>query len=131
MIDRLVYRSRIEDPTPQAALEAIFEVSVPKNARLKITGALGFSGGFFIQLLEGPAPALDDLLGSLGADPRHSHLQVLLRGATRSRLLPAWSMARIDLARAAPEVEHLMAGDGLGLMALMAAVAHEGIGVVG
>ena len=130
LIDRLIYRSQAEGVPPETALEPIFRVSVPKNARLEITGALGFTGRSYIQLLEGPGSALDDLLRTLRADPRHSRLRVLLRGPTQSRLLPRWSMARVDLARAAPQVEALLqADDGLGLTALMATLAHDGVTV--
>ena len=128
MIDRLIYFSRAEEVSPQIALQKIFQVSVPKNAGLAITGALGFTGRNYIQLLEGPRFAIDDLLRTLRADPRHSQLQVMLRGSTQNRLLPNWSMARVDLARAAPEVDALLqARDGLGLTALMATLAHEGV----
>ena len=65
---------------------------------------------------------------TLKADPRHTDLTVLLRGCSEGRLLPAWSMARVDLALAAPEVETLLkADDGLGLIALMATLAHQGV----
>lgn len=128
MIDRLVYRSQVEGVPAEIALEQIFRVSVRKNARLRITGALGFSGRNYIQLLEGPRPAMDDLLQTLLADPRHSNLRVLLRGSSPRRLLPNWSMARVDLARAAPRLDALLdADDGLGLIALMATLAHEGV----
>ncbi|KJV38814.1 BLUF domain-containing protein [Brevundimonas sp. KM4] len=128
MIDRLVYRSQVENVPPEVTLERIFRISVPKNARLQITGALGFSGRNYIQLLEGPRPALDDLLQSLRAEPRHSNLRVLLRGSSQRQLLPNWSMARVDLARAAPRLDALLeAGGGLGLVTLMATLAHEGV----
>lgn len=102
MIDRLVYRSRAVEVSPEAALEKIFRVSVPKNARLEITGALGFSGQTYIQLLEGPPASLDDLVRSLVADPRHTEVNILLRGSSERRLLPRWSMARADLGRVTP-----------------------------
>lgn len=128
MIDRLVYRSQAEGVPPEIALEKIYKVSSPKNARLQITGALGFSGWTYIQLLEGPRSSLDDLLGTLQADPRHAHLQVLLRGSSQRRLLPDWSMARVDLSRATPKVEVVLkTNDGLGLAVLMATLAHQGV----
>jgi len=128
LITRLVYRSKAEGVSPEIALQNIFRASVPKNARLNVTGALGFTGHSYIQLLEGPRSAVDDLLRTLRADPRHSQLQVLLQVPTQSRLLPHWSMAHIDLARAAPEVEALLQiDDGLGLTALMSTLAHEGV----
>lgn len=128
MIDRLIYRSRAVGPRPELALEKIFQTSVPNNARLDVTGALAFSGGTYIQLLEGPSSALDTLMRSLDGDPRHTDLTILLRGGTARRLLPTWSMARVSLARFAPDVEALLGtDDGLGLMALMATLAHEGV----
>jgi hypothetical protein len=110
------------------ALERIFRISVPKNARLDITGALGFSQLTYIQLLEGPSSSLDQMMETLAADPRHSELIVLLRSSSERRLLPGWSMARVNLAKMVPQVEELLrAEDGLGLTALMATLAHEGV----
>lgn len=128
MIDRLVYRSRAVGILPEVALDRVFRSSLPKNERLSITGALGFSGLTYVQLLEGPPAAIDELLRTLESDPRHTGLVILMRGASHRRLLPGWSMARVDLARLAPEVETLVkTNDGLGLIALMATLAHEGL----
>jgi len=113
---------------PELALDKIFRSSVPKNARLKITGALGFSQQTYVQLLEGPTSAIDELVRTLEADPRHTEFRVLLRGCSDRRLLPSWSMARVNLALAIPKAETLLnADDGLGLTALMATLAHEGV----
>lgn len=128
MIDRLVYRSHAVGILPEIALDRIFQSSVPNNARSNITGALGYCGQSYIQLLEGPASAIDELVGVLLADPRHTGLRILLRGFSERRLLPSWSMARVDLAKITPEVETLLDNeDGLGLIALMSTLAHEGM----
>lgn len=128
MIDRLVYRSRAVGILPEVALDRIFRSSVPRNRRLNITGALGFSQLTYVQLLEGPPPALNELVRTLEADPRHTELTILLRGSSERRLLPDWSMARVDLAKLTPEVDTLLKkDDGLGLIALMATLAHEGV----
>lgn len=128
MIDRLIYRSRAVSVAPEVALEKIFRVSAPKNASLKITGALGYSERTYIQLLEGPPAAIDDLVKTLLADPRHTELTILLRGAAEGRLVPLWSMARVDIGRLTPEVNAMLrADDGLGLIALMATLAHKGV----
>ena len=109
-------------------MDRIFRSSLLKNERLGITGALGFSELTYIQLLEGPSAAVDELLRTLQSDARHTGLTILMRGASHRRLLPGWSMARVDLARLAPEVETLVKkDDGLGLIALMATLAHEGL----
>ena len=128
MIDRLVYRSLAVGTLPEVASARIFSSSLLKNKRLGITGALGFSELTYIQLLEGPSSAIDELLRTLESDRRHTGLTILLRGASHRRLLPGWSMARVDLATAAPEVEALIKkNDGFGLIALMATLAHEGL----
>lgn len=127
LMDRLVYRSRALWPQPAASLDAILPVSMWNNAKLEITGALGFHAGQYIQLLEGRPAALDDLLRRLSADPRHDRLEVLLRAPVSARLTPEWSMARIDMACAVPETGDLLQKrDGLGLAALMASLAHTG-----
>lgn len=126
LIDRLVYRSRAVGLSPEVAAEKIFRVSVMKNARAGVTGALGFSKLTYIQLLEGPPAAIDALMETLEADPRHEQLVVLLRSPSERRLVPDWTMARVNLAQLSPKVERLLeAGDGLGLTALMATLAHE------
>ncbi len=128
MIDRLVYRSHAVGVLPDVALDRIFRSSVPNNARSQITGALGFSHQTYIQLLEGPTAAIDALVRTLEQDPRHTGLKIVLRGFSERRLLPSWSMARVDLARITPEVETLLRNeDGLALIALMSTLAHEGV----
>lgn len=130
MIDRLVYRSQAVGILPEVALERIFRVSVAKNADLHITGALGFSGQNYIQLLEGPPSAIDDLIKTLEADTRHTQLRILLRASSEGRLVSGWAMARANLAGVAPDVEKLLeTDDGLGLIALMATLVHEGVAI--
>ena len=109
-------------------MERIFRVSVVNNAQAGITGALGFSRLTYIQLLEGPPAAIDELMKTLEADLRHRDLVVLLRGPAERRLVPNWAMARVNLAQLAPKVETLVEhGDGLGLIALLATLSHEGL----
>lgn len=127
MLERLIYQSRACWPTPESALDYILGVSVWKNAKLGVTGALGFTGGHYVQLLEGPPPSLDLLLASLQADPRHAELDILFRVETPRRLLPDWSMARIDLQRyGADTLRSLAHRDGLALTLLLANLVLAG-----
>lgn len=126
-MERLVYRSRAVWPAPGVALDGILTASVANNALRRITGALGFSGLTYVQLLEGPAESIEALLRQLHADPRHADLTVLVRAETDGRLVPGWTMARIDLAEASPKVGRLLeTGDGLALAVLLANLAHQG-----
>ena len=126
-IERLVYRSRVVQPVPMTALEDILPVAHAGNARWCITGVLGFTGRTYVQLLEGPAESLDSLLERLRSDPRHTDLRVLARGPAAERLVPGWSMARIDLTLLEAEVTALLeTGDGEGLAALLAGLVRRG-----
>ena len=127
-VERLIYLSRALSPEPAAALDDILQSSIWNNARLRITGALGFSGQTYVQFLEGPAESLDELLVRLKADPRHRDLTVLVRCSAENRMLPGWTMARVDLAEHAPKVNHLLAsGDGLALIGLMVNLVRKGV----
>ncbi|NJC42698.1 hypothetical protein GGQ87_002993 [Brevundimonas alba] len=126
-MERLVYRSRALWPDPETAMDDILRDSLWNNARGRITGALGFSGRTYVQLLEGPTASLDDLLAKLAADPRHTDLTILVRAPVSGRLVPGWTMARADLAAASPRVTDLLtSGDGLALAALLANLVHQG-----
>lgn len=96
-VERLVYRSRALGPDMSADMEAILRSSVWYNAKHRITGALGHFGSTYVQVLEGPCASLDNMLGRLRADQRHSDIVVLLRDAAPVRSFPGWSMARADL----------------------------------
>ena len=102
VLERLVYCSRARIDT--ASLQAISEllgVSRRNNARDGLTGALAVNDGWFLQVVEGSATALDRLLRRLAEDPRHTDLEVLSRRPVSGRLFPDWSMVA---ARITPEV---------------------------
>lgn len=73
----------------------IIEVSSRNNLRDDLTGFLVFSGGRFFQLLEGPEAAVENLLGRLAGDRRHTALTVLSREPVLARSFPRWHMKRL------------------------------------
>lgn len=126
-MDRLIYVSQARGLAPQAALEDILSVSVWSNARLDITGALAFCDLRYVQLLEGPPHALDDLMGRLQADPRHTDIDVLYRLDVPRRMVPGWSMARADLAEHSAQASRLIEQrDGLALTTLLTTLVAKG-----
>lgn len=88
---RIVYRSTatIADDDV-AALDAIFTSSVRNNRRDKITGCLAHPDGKFVQVLEGDAQKLDELMTRIRADKRHKDVIVLNEWPIKQRLFPSW-----------------------------------------
>lgn len=91
---RLVYTSRstADDRRAAADAQAILAVANRVNPVQGITGLLALTGGHYLQMLEGPAPAVDALFESICGDPRHADVAVLHRSAARARLCPEWAM---------------------------------------
>lgn len=51
-----------------------------------------FHEGRFLQLLEGPEPAVCDCFSILQRDPRHESVQIMVTGASEERNFPEWTM---------------------------------------
>lgn len=87
-----VYTSVAAEPFGDAQLGALLEHSRAANARVDVTGLLLHREGRFIQFLEGPEPAVRDLLATIAADPRHTRVRVLLEQHVAARQFPEWTM---------------------------------------
>ena len=70
----------------------ILQEAVRHNPANNITGALAFTETRFVQLLEGSAGSIDELLLRLMMDPRHSDLVVVDRIAIATRSFADWVM---------------------------------------
>lgn len=73
-------------------LEAIHRTARELNALDGITGLLVFNGTHFLQIVEGSQPAIDDLLGRLRKDPRHTGIEIRDERNVEARSFPGWSM---------------------------------------
>lgn len=62
------------------------------NEAAGITGALVCRRDIYLQLIEGPADALDPLFARIRADDRHNDVVLLARGEQPDRLFPGWAM---------------------------------------
>lgn len=93
-LERIIYRSRATGSTGSLLnMAAILSESQRNNDRDGLTGALAAHDESFIQVLEGPAQTLDNLLRRLSGDPRHSGIVILDRAPIRERLFGGWAMA--------------------------------------
>ena len=68
------------------------------NQRDNLTGALVFSDGIFMQVLEGPSKAIDATLARIMEDRRHRSLRILRRETSDSRLFPDKPLAFVSAA---------------------------------
>lgn len=62
------------------------------NARDGITGALICRADIYLQLLEGPAAAIDALYAKIRLDDRHIEINKLLQRPVLERMFPDWAM---------------------------------------
>lgn len=82
-----------------AELVELLEQIRPKNDEHGVTGMLLYSGGNIIQALEGPPAAVQSIFETIEADPRHTDVRVLDRGAISERSFPNWSMGFRNVSR--------------------------------
>lgn len=68
-----------------------------KNRERDITGMLLYRGGNFLQVIEGPASAIDELVRVLQGDHRHNGMIVLCRTNIEERQFREWQMAFRDI----------------------------------
>lgn len=113
---RLVYRSESRiDHNDAVALDGIFRASVRNNVRDRITGALALPDGKFVQVIEGRKSDLDDLMGRIRADKRHTNLVVLGDWSIADRLFAGWAMARPDPEPLSKQAFRIVTEDGSGV----------------
>ncbi|HYH17664.1 MAG TPA: BLUF domain-containing protein [Azospirillum sp.] len=75
----LAYRSERARPLSANELAELCLLSARKNQMLGVTGFLVHFDGIFLQILEGPADAVDTLFATIAVDQRHRHVEILLR----------------------------------------------------
>ncbi len=93
----LVYMSESRmGPTTAASLQAvddILAVARDRNASVDVTGALLFTEGRFVQVLEGDRDTVHEVFGRIGGDPRHADVEILSAQYSDRRRFKEWSMA--------------------------------------
>ena len=77
-------------------LQEILKIARKKNALLEITGLLCYDPAFFLQCLEGPRAAVNELYNTILQDARHQEVMLLEYVEAQQRIFPDWSMAFIS-----------------------------------
>lgn len=92
---RLIYVSRFAAGLNRKDLENILRVSRALNRRKGITGVLCYAPGLFLQCLEGPRAAVNELYGRIVSDRRHRQPTLLAYEDINVRMFECWSMAYV------------------------------------
>jgi len=88
----LTYRSEAARPPSPAALETLVARARARNHSVGLTGMMLYDGGRFLQTLEGPPDALDEVWSSIQRDPRHGDIEVFSQHIVPARLFSGWDM---------------------------------------
>lgn len=96
-VNQLVYISQAVRKMSQEDLIAIQNSAKKNNGPLDVTGSLFYNGGWFLQVLEGPAATLDELYEKIERDPRHKNSRILYNELAKFRTFPRWNMNMTNL----------------------------------
>lgn len=91
MVTQLIYMSQ-PFGYDSATLSSILATARRNNPQHAITGALICRQDIYLQLLEGPAQAIDCLYESILTDNRHMDVTLLSRAEVDARMFPDWAM---------------------------------------
>ncbi|HYI40732.1 MAG TPA: BLUF domain-containing protein [Allosphingosinicella sp.] len=88
----LTYTSRARLDLRDEEVSAIHQTARHLNALDGISGLLLFDGSRFLQIVEGSEDAVDNLVGRLRMDPRHSAFEIRDERYVERRSFADWSM---------------------------------------
>jgi hypothetical protein len=88
----LIYASSATRQLYDQDLVAILEKSHQHNLENDITGMLLYRGGNFLQVLEGPEPAVNERFAVIMQDPRHHQVTLMLKRPVPQRQFEQWEM---------------------------------------
>lgn len=91
------YASRARRPLDAAALDALLETARRNNARFELTGLRVYGDNAFLQVVEGPDAAADQMFCRILGDPRHELIAQSTR-QVQTRSFAEWQMGfqRVD-----------------------------------
>lgn len=89
---QVVYQSQASQPLAEEEILDILRKSQSQNQRRRISGMLFYWDGCFLQLIEGPEAAVENLLTTISQDTRHHDIRVVERSTAGSLSMPTWAM---------------------------------------
>lgn len=95
MLVRLIYASRVHPDLTPSDIDHILARSHANNARDGVTGALCYTGGVFLQCLEGGRRAVNEVYHRIAGDPRHTDPAILSFSQIVAREFGDWAMGYV------------------------------------
>jgi uncharacterized membrane protein (DUF373 family) len=93
MLIRLSYISQAAREFSDEELNALLAKCRANNGTLDITGVLYYGNDMFLQVLEGPEPAVNQLFRRIRKDPRHHHVHLIEKIPIEQRQFGEFNMA--------------------------------------
>lgn len=89
---RLLYISTARTILTATEIDNVLRISRRNNKAVDVTGLLIIGGRRFLQVLEGPEPAVMQTFDRIRADPRHFAVVILGKSTVETRLFGDWAM---------------------------------------
>jgi len=89
----MVYVSSVSRALDEVDFGQLLTAARTNNERNDITGLLLYKDGNFMQAVEGPDEAVNDLFDRIRRDSRHHGVLMLLKEQIQERRFPNWSMS--------------------------------------
>ena len=99
MLVRLLYVSRLADPTKPEVIDGILADSRKHNPEQGITGILCYGAGIFLQAIEGGRAQVSELYNHICKDKRHKEVVLLDFQEIAERRFGGWTMGQVNLAK--------------------------------
>ena len=90
-LKQVIYVSEKTD-TSSDSLTDIYDISQKNNSESGISGCLLIGSNSYLQLLEGPDPAVENLYSKIKTDSRHKKVKKLFEQHIEEKLFSSWSM---------------------------------------
>ncbi|RDC60638.1 Photoactivated adenylate cyclase subunit alpha [Alteripontixanthobacter maritimus] len=107
MLQRLLYTSHAALGVPEyeqeSSVRRLAQASAARNSAKGLTGVMLFVQGQFIQVLEGPGEALEEIFERICGDFRHRQVNLIDLGAVPTRIFSEWGMVSMTDGSETPE----------------------------
>jgi hypothetical protein len=108
MTYQVAYSSRATEPMTAVGLEKILSDARAGNRARKVTGALIYVEGVFLQVLEGERDTVRAVMANIARDSRHGAVKVFHEAEVDAPTFGSWSMAYLS-----PTLEEMSTWAGL------------------